>query len=131
MNLSRNLTTASRGMLAVVALACMGPWNPAAIAEESLGSYVLLVANRAVPDSLAIANYYADKRGVPKANLCMLDCPTTEVVSRADYAKTIEGPIRDFMEKNGLLQREPVITPGDATTARAAVVTIKNKIRYL
>lgn len=99
------------------------------LAAGNQGQFVLVVANRNVPDSVKIARYYAERRGVPKEQICLLDCPPTEVVTRAEYTKTIETPIREFMEKQGLIRREPVITKGDE--ARTGLVTVFNKIRYL
>lgn len=106
------------------------PFAMTAIAEN-LGQYVLVVANKSVPDSVKIANYYAEKRGVPKAQICLLQCPATETVSRSDFIKTIQVPIRDFMEQNGLMRREPVVRGNDPDTARTGLVTVQNKIRYI
>src|ERR1051326_2657204 len=99
------------------------------LAADNPAQYVLVVANRNVPDSVKIARYYAERRGVPKEQICLLDCPSTEVVARADYVKTIETPIREFMEKQGLIRREPVIAKSDE--ARTGLVTVFNKIRYM
>src|SRR2546425_11157450 len=41
-------------------------------AADNPGQYVLVVANRTVPDSLKVAKYYAEKRGVPKEQICVL-----------------------------------------------------------
>jgi uncharacterized protein (TIGR03790 family) len=100
-------------------------------AAENLGQYVVVVANKNAPDSLHIARYYAARRGVPEKQILTLDCPATEQVSRADFVRAIESPIRSFLETQGLLVREPVVTQGDANTARSGLVTVKNKIRYI
>jgi len=89
-----------------------------ATAEENLGAHILIVANGKWPDSVKIANYYAEKRNVPREQICLLECPTAETISRADFIKTIQDPIREFLETKGLLMR-------------AASTPIRNKIRYM
>lgn len=99
------------------------------VAGEDLAQHVLVVANRNVPDSVKIAMYYAEKRGVPKEQICVIECPPSESITRSDYIKTIQLPVREFMEKKGLIRREPVIGMGDEP--RTALITVANKIRYM
>jgi uncharacterized protein (TIGR03790 family) len=55
---------------------------------------VWLVVNKNVPESREVADHYIAKRGVPKTNVIVLDLPKTEDISREDYDKKLEEPIR-------------------------------------
>ena len=57
---------------------------------------ILVMANRDVPTSMRIAEYYCARRKVPRANLLILPLGKglTETISRADYNKKLAGPIR-------------------------------------
>jgi uncharacterized protein (TIGR03790 family) len=58
---------------------------------------VLLVVNRASPISQSIAEYYAARRHVPAANICRLDTPPDEEISRDVYQSRIADPIAAFL----------------------------------
>ena len=55
---------------------------------------VIVVANKNVPASLAVADHYLAKRKVPQENLIVFDLPTGEDISRADYDAKLAGPLR-------------------------------------
>ncbi|HET6572988.1 MAG TPA: TIGR03790 family protein [Fimbriiglobus sp.] len=55
---------------------------------------VVVICNKAVPESRAVAEHYLAKRKVPKENLVELDLPTGEDISRADYEAKLAGPLR-------------------------------------
>lgn len=55
---------------------------------------VVVVANKTVPESGRVAAHYLAKRKVPAANLVLLDLPTVEDISRADYDSRLAGPLR-------------------------------------
>ncbi len=77
--------------LAVVLLA--GP-APAAEGGAGLGpDNVLVVYNRSLPDSGLVAKHYAERRGVPEANLVRLWVGEGETVSRRDYEERIAQPV--------------------------------------
>lgn len=65
--------------------------SPAAALEPS---EVVVVANRGVPESRAVAEHYLAKRKVPAANLVLLDLPAVEDISRADYDAKLAAPLR-------------------------------------
>lgn len=105
--------------------------SPVGVCADNPATHVLVVANKRVAESVQVARYYASRRGVPNNRICLIDCPQTEAVSRKEYVEQIENPIRSFLESGGLLHRLPVVTPGDAGSARAGLVTTSNKIRYI
>ena len=60
---------------------------------EVLPSKVYVVANSDDPDSLAIADFYASARGIPKGNIVGLPMPKAGKISRAEYFEKIENPL--------------------------------------
>lgn len=64
---------------------------------------VLVVYNKTEPRSEAVARHYAARRGVPEKNLCALECPNREEITRAEFNNTILKPIRHFVQERGLL----------------------------
>ncbi len=61
---------------------------------------VLVIANRFVPDSVDIARYYMEKRGIPKANLVKVTTTEHETCSRNIYIKEIVEPVRKAVLKH-------------------------------
>ena len=55
---------------------------------------VIVVTNKNVPDSRAIAEHYLHARGVPADNVVALDLPKAEDVSRKDYDEKLAAPLR-------------------------------------
>lgn len=55
---------------------------------------VVLLVNRKMPESAAVAEHYRAKRGVPSGNVILLDLPTTEDISRKDFDAKMVAPIR-------------------------------------
>jgi uncharacterized protein (TIGR03790 family) len=55
---------------------------------------VWLVANRNVPQSRELAEYYCKKRGVPKDHIIVLDLPREEEMSRQAYDTKLAEPLR-------------------------------------
>jgi uncharacterized protein (TIGR03790 family) len=60
-------------------------------------SEVAVVANSFVSDSVDLARYYMEKRGIPKENLIRIDTTIKEACSREDYDEEIAEPVREFL----------------------------------
>ena len=59
-----------------------------------------VVYNAADPESKALAEYYAAKRSIPAANLLGLQTSSEETITRSEFQKTIESPLRAaFIER--------------------------------
>ena len=67
-------------------------------------SKVFIVANSDDADSLAIAEFYAAARGVPKGNIISLPMPNNGKISRSEYFEKIENPLVSELEKKGALK---------------------------
>ena len=88
------------------------PWAPllllvlaAAPARGQTGGNVLVIANAASSASTEIASYYAQKRGVPDAQILRLTLPTTDEISRDIYALAIERQVADWILSNSAQDR--------------------------
>jgi uncharacterized protein (TIGR03790 family) len=66
---------------------------------------VLLVLNETSPISLDIGQYYAQKRGVPAANVLKLKTTAEEGITRNDFAQQIEAPIATWLARNSAQDR--------------------------
>jgi uncharacterized protein (TIGR03790 family) len=63
------------------------------VAAAQTGASVLVVINHTSSASETIGRQYAERRGVPEDNLCVLPLPLDESVSREVYDTQIEQPI--------------------------------------
>ena len=82
--------------------------NSGAGAVSPEAAATLVVFNTADGDSKDLAEFYAEKRGIPKANLVGLKCSTFEEINRDEYDQTIADPLRRAMTVNNLWKlREP------------------------
>jgi len=80
---------------------------PGTVVRAQSPSQVLVVVNKRSVASREIGEYYIRKRGVPLANLCVIDTEARETVQRAVYAKEIEAPVGTFLRTHGL--RESIL----------------------
>jgi uncharacterized protein (TIGR03790 family) len=74
-------------------------WGIDADAAENLPAETIVVFNAAVPDSEALAKFYAEKRGIADDHLVALDCPPEEEISREQYDATVAEPLRRVFEE--------------------------------
>ena len=70
-----------------------------AAAAENLPAQTIVVFNTAVPDSEALAKFYAGKRGIADDHVIGLDCPSEEEISREQYDASIAEPLRKIFEE--------------------------------
>jgi uncharacterized protein (TIGR03790 family) len=65
-------------------------------------SNVAVIATRRSPDSVSIAQYYAEKRKLPNTHILMIDCVPQEEAPLVEYRDTIEKPVMDLLRQRGL-----------------------------
>ena len=80
--------------LLCIALLVAGLVAPAAALSPE---EVLVVANINVDESVDLAAYYAEKRGIPEENVLLIRTAAGYGVSRESYDKHILTPIREFL----------------------------------
>ena len=70
-------------------------------AGDRLAAATIVLFNTNDPESARLASYYSAKRGIPVERLVGLSCPASEEISRADFERTIAGPLRKKMKAAG------------------------------
>jgi len=89
------------GLLALIYLCFLGPLTaqdlPYPPKPSPYSASTAVVCNRNIPESLELARYYAEARAIPEDNIVVIDCPTVEEITREDYERLIEKPLRSAM----------------------------------
>jgi len=60
---------------------------------------ILVLANRNAAQSVELATYYMQKRGVPQERLLQLRVTDSETCEREDYEKRVVGPVRKYLKE--------------------------------
>ena len=68
---------------------------------SGLADRVVVVANGDAPDSVAIADHYADVRGVPRANVIVLRMPVSETITWGEFVASVWQPLEDELVRRG------------------------------
>jgi uncharacterized protein (TIGR03790 family) len=66
---------------------------------------VLVVENRNSALSRRVAEYYMLRRAVPPANLCAIDAPVEEEITRQIYLQRVAAPVGECLRKPGIARR--------------------------
>src|SRR5262245_30633785 len=59
---------------------------------------VIVLVNKNVPESKAIADHYLKARGIPAENVVTLDLPKGEDISRKEYDEKLVPPLREAIK---------------------------------
>jgi uncharacterized protein (TIGR03790 family) len=101
-------------------------------ASLSEGASVVVLYNQNVPDSLAVAEHYAAKRGVPKEQLVGLDLPKGETVSRQVFTDQLENPLRKRFRDESWFEFDFEVIPASRERVGQVIQSIKKAtVRYL
>ena len=98
------------------------------------GDEVLVVYNSRMPASGEVARHYARKRGVPESQLLGLPLPETGNLSRSEYSRGLEEPIRRHLSTKGLAEWVPDPAPpasGRRASSGERLRLTRSAIRYL
>jgi uncharacterized protein (TIGR03790 family) len=68
------------------------------------GDEVVVIYNSRMPESKGVAEYYAEKRLVPREQIIGLDLPVTEEILRATFRKDLERPLWQILKDRKLWQ---------------------------
>ncbi len=88
----------------LIALALALLFAPALHAFEALARRTLVVANENSADSVALAEYYIEKRGIPPENLYLVRAPRSETIDWAQFVESIYNPLRRQLIEDRWLQ---------------------------
>lgn len=94
-------------------------------AERPLAESTIVVYNRAAPDSLDLARFYAQQRGIARDHLVALTCSTAEEIDRGEFDDTIAEPLREVFRQRGwwkMHERADGTKSVDATSIRFVAV---------
>ncbi|MEI9895770.1 MAG: TIGR03790 family protein [Chthoniobacter sp.] len=98
------LVLALIGGLLPVTMAAPKPGHPPAVhpasAPNPYAAATLVVFNEADRDSVELAHFYAEKRGIPKEQVIGLKTAKTEEITRDEYEHTIAEPLRRMFTAN-------------------------------
>lgn len=72
---------------------------------------MVILANSDVPESVSLARYYAEKRGIPRSNIVSLSLPTEEQIDIKTYVERIHNPLRKWLRENDWLNAVVESTP--------------------
>ena len=96
------------------------------------GSEVIVVYNSRVPESKEVAEYYAQRRQVPKEQVFGLELPAGEAMTRKEFLGQLQQPLVKKLEEAGLLVFSPATNR--APDAKAGDVPFRRvvgaRIRY-
>ncbi|HTL15857.1 MAG TPA: TIGR03790 family protein, partial [Patescibacteria group bacterium] len=113
-------------MKSILALAAILLTNALLGAEP--GSSVVVIYNSKMKESKQVADYYAQKRDVPAAQVMGFALPETETISRGDYVEKLEKPLLKQLEAKGLfvmgsnsIPSKGVANPGGRRVAAARI----------
>jgi uncharacterized protein (TIGR03790 family) len=66
---------------------------------------VLIVVNQSSALSRNIAEYYAARRHIPSANICRIEAPADEEISRGDFDDRISHPVQNYLRAHNLTEK--------------------------
>src|SRR5689334_2974141 len=66
------------------------------------GEEVVVIYNKRVPDSKQVADFYAEKRHVPIAQVFGFEISTNEEVSRVEFRDNLQRPLAKLLEDKKL-----------------------------
>jgi uncharacterized protein (TIGR03790 family) len=116
--------------LSVVLAACVVV-STRILCADDLAQRVLIVYNAEVADSKPLAEYYAQKRGVPTNQLCGIRIRDAETITRREFDDQIREPILEFMGRRGLLTQQPRTLEDPLLGKIPSLQTVANKISYV
>ena len=95
------------------------------------GDEVVVIYNSALPESEALANYYARQRNVPRSQVFGFKLTTAEAMSRGDFRDELQRPLAKKLESLKLWRIGSGEMPGtNGKPIRIARKVIESKIRY-
>ncbi len=101
----------------------------AAPAGDDLAARVVVLANSDDPDSLRIARHYAERRGVPEANIIALPMPLGETISWREFVMSIWQPLMDELVRRKWI--DAIAMKAIDTVGRRKYAISGHRISYL
>ena len=86
-------------------------------AEQPLAAATIVLYNKAAPDSVQLARFYAQQRGIARDHLVGLTCSAEEEISREEYDTTIANPLREIFKTRRWWTLHETPDRGESVTA--------------
>jgi uncharacterized protein (TIGR03790 family) len=103
-----------------------------ALRAADSGNDVVVVYNTRMPESKGVAEYYAQRRSVPKEQVFGFSMTTNEEISRIEYRDSLQRPLAKALEDTHLWHIGSVIVPATTNKPRHVEWRVtQTKIRYL
>ena len=103
----------------------------APLLAASQGDEVVVVYNSRMPLSRQVADYYVQRRQVPKNQIFGFDLPSSEEISRTEFRDSLQKPLAKALATKKLWHLEPRPVPlTNGQPARLAPIVVASKIRY-
>jgi uncharacterized protein (TIGR03790 family) len=96
----RRTSIALRSLLLFLALRA-GANDSRAVEPAQLAAATIIVCNKSAAESLDLARFYAQQRGIARDHIVALDCPNSEEITRDEYDATIAEPLRAVFRERG------------------------------
>lgn len=71
---------------------------------DDLAARVVILANARQPDSVRLAEFYAEKRGIPAANIIALPLPEAETITWREFIDQVYQPLQDTLYQRGWIE---------------------------
>jgi uncharacterized protein (TIGR03790 family) len=97
------------------------------VADEA--ERVVILANSADADSVKLAEYYADRRQIPRENIVTLDLPLGEEIDWQDFVIRLQDPLQNWLLERGWIDAIAMNLRDDAGRRKLSVSG--HKISYL
>ena len=92
-----------------ISVVMMGFCFPVLVSAFVSPSQVAVLANDQSSESLELATYYMERRGIPLVNRIVLDLPTTDSISREVYEQDLLKPVQEALRRKGLSETIKVL----------------------
>lgn len=116
--------------LALFAFAILLLWFAPATSHAG-GEEVVVIYNSKLPESKALADFYARKRDVPPKQILGFALSEGEIMSRAEFRSNLQRPLAKRLEDLKLWRMGSGDLPGtNGTRVRVARKVVESKIRY-
>ena len=103
----------------------------AAATADDLARQVVIVVNDTEPESRPLAEYYAQRRGVPTNQICVIHARAAETITRREFHDDVQEPILRFLTRQGLLSQRPGSINDPVLGKLPTLETVASKVTVL
>jgi uncharacterized protein (TIGR03790 family) len=116
-------------LLAILVASILNLCPALAAVAQTTNAGVVVVYNRNDDESKSLADYYAERRNIPPAQVLGFDLPMEETISRANYLSRLETPLLNRLESMRLIAYGPATNRSVWGQTNRAI--IRANIRYV